>query len=162
MRHRDDQVVGSQLGRAEDNRVQERDQRLASFEREAFLSQEALVQEHLEALRREDLSQDGAALLQLQVLGEKGSQALTFAATYELDPRYTLVFAQQVDFDYGSNIRSDITLIRRYHRLFWGVTYSADNTLDTQSFVISIWPQGIPELALGHRRYSEMAKPPSY
>jgi len=101
-------------------------------------------------------------LRRVQVLGEKGSQAFTFAATYELDPRYTLVFAQQVDFDYGSNIRSDVTLIRKYHRLFWGITYSADNSLDTQSFVVSIWPQGIPELSLGHRRYSEMAKQPSY
>ncbi len=101
-------------------------------------------------------------LRRVQVLGEKGSQAFTFAATYELDPRYTLVFAQQVDFDYGSNIRSEVTLIRRYHRLYWGVTYSADNSLDTQSFVVSIWPQGIPELALGHKRYSEMAKQPSY
>ncbi len=100
-------------------------------------------------------------LRRVQVLGEKGSHALTFAATYELDPRYTLVFAQQVDFDYGSNIRSDVTLIRKYHRVFWGITYSVDNSLETQSFVVSIWPQGIPELALGHRRYADMNKQPS-
>jgi hypothetical protein len=101
-------------------------------------------------------------LRRVQVLGEKGSQAFTFAATYELDPRYTLVFAQQIDFDYGSNIRSDITLIRKYHRLSWGVTYSSDNSLDTHSFVVSIWPQGVPELALGHRRYAKMSKTPTY
>jgi hypothetical protein len=101
-------------------------------------------------------------LRRVQVLGEKGSNAFTFAATYEMDPRYTLVFSQQYDFDYGSNVRSDISLIRKYHRLYWGVTFSADKSLATQSLVVSVWPQGIPELALGHRRHSEMVKQPSY
>jgi hypothetical protein len=101
-------------------------------------------------------------LRRVQVLGEKGSDAFTFAMTYELDPRYTLVFAQQYDFDYGSNIRSDITLIRRYNRVCWSVTYSADNSLDTHALVVSVWPQGVPELTLGQRRYSEIATQPSY
>jgi hypothetical protein len=86
-------------------------------------------------------------------LGEKGTNALTFAATYELDPRYTLVFAQQMDLDYGLNIRSDITLIRRYHRLYFAFTYSADESLDQHAVIFSIWPEGVPEMALGSRRY---------
>jgi len=86
-------------------------------------------------------------------LGEEGSNAFTFAATYVLDPRYTVVFSQQFDFDYGARIRSDITLIRRYHRLFYGLTFSADESLDRQAIVFSIWPQGVPELAVGPRRY---------
>jgi len=92
-------------------------------------------------------------LRRVEVLGEKGSNAFTFAATYVLDPRYTLVFSQQFDFDYGENIRSDITLIRRYHRVYCGLTYSADESLDRQAIVFSIWPQGVPELAIGQRRY---------
>ncbi|MHC4558921.1 MAG: LPS assembly protein LptD [Planctomycetota bacterium] len=44
---------------------------------------------------------------------EQGSNAVTVAATYVLDPRYTVVFSQQLDFDYGATVRSDITLIRR-------------------------------------------------
>jgi len=86
-------------------------------------------------------------------LGQKGSNALIFAATYELDPRYTLAFSQQMDLDYGLNIRSDITLIRRYHRLYFALTFSADESLDQRAVVFSIWPQGVPELGLGPRRY---------
>jgi len=86
-------------------------------------------------------------------LGEKGSNALTFAATYELDPRYTLVFSQQMDLDYGLNIRSDITVIRRYHRLYLALTYSADESLNQHAVVLSIWPQGVPEMAIGPSRY---------
>jgi len=92
-------------------------------------------------------------LKRINVLDENGSNAFTFAATYILNPRYTLVFSQQFDFDYGANIRSDITLIRRYHRIYCGFTFSADASLDRQSVVFSIWPQGVAELAIGPRRY---------
>ena len=92
-------------------------------------------------------------LRRVEVLDEKGSNAFTFAATYVLDPRYTVVYSAQYDFDYGANIRSDITLIRRYHRVYCGITYSADESLDRHAIVFSIWPQGIPEMAIGPRRY---------
>jgi hypothetical protein len=85
--------------------------------------------------------------------GEHGSNAFTFALTYVLDPRYTLVYSEQLDFDYGQVVRSDITLIRQYHRLYWGLTFSADESLNRQSVVFSLWPQGVPGLAIGERRY---------
>lgn len=96
-------------------------------------------------------------LRRTQILNEEGSNAFTFAATYMLDPRYTLIFSQQFDFDYGANIRSDITLVRRYHRMFWSITYSADESLDTRSIIFSIWPEGVPEMAFGPRRYTNFA-----
>jgi hypothetical protein len=101
-------------------------------------------------------------LRRIQILNETGSNAFTFAATYTLDPRYTLVFAQQYDFDYGANVRSDVTLIRRYHRLYWSITFSADESLDEQSIVFSIWPEGIKELAFGPRRYMEIGRAGGY
>ena len=96
-------------------------------------------------------------LKRTRILNEEGSNAFTFAATYMLDPRYTLIFSQQFDFDYGANIRSDITLVRRYHRMFWSITYSADESLDTRSIIFSIWPEGVPEMAFGPRRYTDFA-----
>jgi len=85
--------------------------------------------------------------------GEYGSNAFTFAVTYVLDPRYTVVYSQQIDFDFGEIVRSDITLIRQYHRLYWGLTFSADESLDRQSITFSLWPQGVPGLAFGESRY---------
>jgi hypothetical protein len=101
-------------------------------------------------------------LRNVEVLDEKGSNAFTFAATYVIDPRYTIVFAQQYDFDYGANIRSDITLIRRYHRIYWSITYSADETLDRRSIVFSIWPEGVEEMAIGPRRYMGLTRAGGY
>ena len=93
---------------------------------------------------------------------EVGSNAVTFAATYVFDPRYTGVFSQQYDFDYGAGIRSDITLIRRYHRMNLALTLSADESLDERRVFLSLWPQGVPELALGQGRYTELGAPQRY
>ena len=101
-------------------------------------------------------------LKRVRVLDEVGSNAFVFAATYVLDPRYTIVFAQEFDFDYGVNVRSDITLLRRYHRMYYGLTFSADETLDRQSVVFSIWPQGVPEMGFGQRRYMDLTGPGGY
>ncbi len=95
-------------------------------------------------------------------LGEKGSNAVTFAITYTLDPRYTVIFSEQVDFDYGATVRSDLTLIRQYHRICWGLTYSADASLDRQAIVFSIWPQGVRELAFGERSYIGLGSSAGY
>ena len=86
-------------------------------------------------------------------LGEKGSNAVTFAAAYKLDPRYAVVFSQQYDTDYGKSIRSDVTLLRKYHRLNYGLTFSVDESIGDTSISFGLWPEGIEELALGMGRY---------
>lgn len=98
-------------------------------------------------------------LKRVKVLDEEGSSAFVFAATYALDPRYTLVFAQEYDFDYGVNIRTDVTLLRRYHRVYYGLTLSNDESLDRQSIMFSIWPQGVPEMGFGQKGYSSLTGP---
>jgi hypothetical protein len=88
-------------------------------------------------------------LKRTEILGQKGSNVFTFAATYILDPRYTMVFAQQFDFKSGSNLRSDITLIRNYHRVSCAFTISVDDSLQRQAIMFSIWPEGIKEMTFG-------------
>jgi hypothetical protein len=95
-------------------------------------------------------------LRRTEVLREKGTNSFVFAATYILDPRYTMVFSQQYDFDYGASVRSDIMLIRKYHRVSCALTVSADESLDSRAIMFSIWPEGIRELALGERRFIEL------
>jgi hypothetical protein len=94
--------------------------------------------------------------------GEEGSNAFTFAASYVLDPRYTVIFSQQVDCDYGANIRSEMTLVRRYHRLCYGFTFRVDESMDRQSVIFSIWPEGVAELGIGPKRYMGQGGPIRY
>ncbi len=88
--------------------------------------------------------------------GEHGTDAFTYAVTYILDPRYSLVYAGQFDFDYGKGVRNDIALIRRYHRLCWSVSYNRDESLDRQSIEFSLWPQGVPYAVFGSGRYMDL------
>jgi hypothetical protein len=89
-------------------------------------------------------------------LGQRGTHAVTLAATYRLDPRYAVVFSEQYDFDYGAGIRSAVTLIRQYHRLNYGLTFSADQSLEEVSVVFGLWPQGVPEMGVGLSRYMDL------
>ncbi len=63
------------------------------------------------------------------------------------------------DFESKERIASEVTLIRRYHRLFYGLTLSMDETLDRQAVVLSIWPEGVRELSFGSRRYMGLDSP---
>jgi hypothetical protein len=101
-------------------------------------------------------------LANTQILKEHGTNAFVFAACYQVDERYTLVFAQQYDFDYGANVESDLTLIRRYHRVFWSLTLATDASLDSRAVMFSIWPEGVPEMAIGTRRYTGLLGPGGY
>jgi len=92
-------------------------------------------------------------LKRTEVLSQKGTNVFTAAVTYAIDPRYTITFAQQYDFDYEASLRSEVTLLRRYHRVYYGLSVSSDASLDTQTIMLSIWPEGVPELAAGSRRY---------
>jgi hypothetical protein len=85
--------------------------------------------------------------------GQVGTNALAFSAIYRLDPRYALVCSQEYDLDYGANLRSELTVLRQYHRMNYGLTFSLDESLGDTSVVFSLWPEGIQELVTGGGRY---------
>ena len=74
------------------------------------------------------------------------------AITYALGSRYTATFSQEYNFDYGKSVGSEVTIMRRYHRMYYGLTFATDETLKRQSVMFSVWPQGVKELALGRHR----------
>lgn len=91
--------------------------------------------------------------------GKKGSNTVTFAMTYRLTPRYTISLAHQYDFRIRKSIATEVSIIRRYHRLYYGLTYSIDETLDRRAVILNIWPEGIGELAFGSRSFMGLDNP---
>ena len=85
---------------------------------------------------------------------EEGSNSVIGSITYALNNRYTLIFSEEYNFDYGKNVRTEIALLRRYHRVFYGLTLSVDESRKESSIVFSIWPQGIKDLTFGNRKYA--------
>ena len=89
-------------------------------------------------------------------ISEQGSHSVVGAVTWQLNSRYTVTFSQEYNFDFGKNVSSDLTVIRRYHRMFYGVSFSIDESLKRNSVMFSVWPQGVKELAVGSRRYASL------
>ncbi len=89
-------------------------------------------------------------LRRIQILNETGSNAFTFAATYALDPRYTIVFAQQYDFDYrgGENLVSAVSIIRKFPRWYCSVNLRYNQNDDDATILINFWPEGLKEVRL--------------
>lgn len=85
---------------------------------------------------------------------EEGSNSVVAAVTYRLSPRYVATFSQEYNFDYGRAVRSDLTMVRQYHRMFYALSFSFDQSLKRNSVLFSIWPQGVKELAAGSRKYT--------
>ena len=82
---------------------------------------------------------------------EKGSNSVIGAITYRLNPRYTVTFSQEYNFDYGHNVKSSLAIVRRYHRMLYGLIVAVDESRDNNIVSLAIWPQGIKEMALGSR-----------
>jgi hypothetical protein len=85
---------------------------------------------------------------------EEGSQSVIGAVTYQLGQRYWVTFSQEYNFDFGKSISSNFALIRQYHRLFYSLEVSVDQSLNRNGVMFSVWPQGVKELSLGSRRYT--------
>jgi hypothetical protein len=85
---------------------------------------------------------------------EEGSQSVIGAVTYQLSPRYWVTYSQEYNFDFGKNVRNDFAIIRQYHRLFYSLEMSLDQSRDSSSVMFSVWPEGVKEIAFGSRRYT--------
>lgn len=85
---------------------------------------------------------------------ERGSHSVIGAITWRLTPRYTATFSQEYNFDFGHNVRSDLTIVRQYHRMFYAFSFSIDESLKRNMVMFSIWPEGVDELTIGSRRYT--------
>jgi hypothetical protein len=87
-------------------------------------------------------------------LRDLNSNLGTFGLDYQLTRKYTLSAFEQYDFrfDNGTNMATNVSLVRKFERWFAGVTVtyiqhrSERNDL---SVMLTLFPEGVPELRLG-------------
>lgn len=89
---------------------------------------------------------------------EKGSHSFIASLTYAINERYTAMFAQEYNFEYGKNVNTELTVLRRYHRLYYGLTFKIDESRDETSVLFSLWPQGVREISMGGRKYAALSE----
>ena len=93
---------------------------------------------------------------------QKGSSSFNFSMTYRINSRYILNFSQEYNFKYGKNTSSELAIIRKYHRINYGLILAVDASLNTSSVVFSIWPEGVNDIVVGSRRYMGLSNAAMY
>ena len=89
---------------------------------------------------------------------EEGSQAVIGSIAYALNDRYTVSFSQEYNVDYAKNVKSELAILRRYHRLYYSLSFATDESLDRDSVMFSVWAQGVKELSFGKRKYISLSE----
>ena len=83
----------------------------------------------------------------------------TVGLYYKISRKYSLSVFEQYDFNLegGRNEATSATIVRKFSRLYAAITITYDRTYDEVSVVLSVWPEGIPELGIGGRRLSYLS-----
>jgi len=92
-------------------------------------------------------------------IDDMNSTVGTLGVNYRINAKYQISAFQQYDFlfDNGDNLGTRVALIRKLPRWYVGVTFVADRAADDIGFVISLWPQGVPEFRIGGSRLGTWA-----
>jgi hypothetical protein len=81
----------------------------------------------------------------------------TFGVNYKINRKYEVSVFEQFDFAsaQGNNV-SSISLIRKFPRWYGALSYVYDRATGSTSFLVSVWPEGMPEASLGGNRISPL------
>lgn len=98
----------------------------------------------------------------MRLLPDMDSGVGTFGVRYKVNERYSITALEQYDFDFdsGKNLATRLTIVRRFPRWNVGFTFMFDRTAgdDDVGFMVTVWPEGIPEVRIGGFRMSLLGK----
>ncbi|UCG33571.1 MAG: LPS assembly protein LptD [Phycisphaerales bacterium] len=86
------------------------------------------------------------------------SNLLGAGVNYKISRKHTIALRDWFDLDRGENGGLEIAYIRKFPRWYVGVTFEIDDTRDQTGISISAWPEGLPSVAIGGRRYTGIAE----
>jgi hypothetical protein len=92
--------------------------------------------------------------LGLRYIRALDSSVGTAGINYKINKKYSISLFEQYDFlfDNGKNLASSISIIRKLPRWYVAGTLTYDATKNDVSFMVTIWPEGAPELKIGGNR----------
>jgi hypothetical protein len=96
-------------------------------------------------------------LVGYRLIEETDSELLGVDMNYRLTEKHTLAIREQFDLREGRTLDFTVALIRRFPRWFGAVSFALDEAEDDFGVSLSVWPEGLPEAALGSRRFTGLA-----
>jgi hypothetical protein len=76
---------------------------------------------------------------------------------YQLSKKHILAMRDYFDLERGETAEFDVTYVRKLPRWNVGLTFELDNIEEDVGMKVSTWPEGVPEAAIGNRRYTGLA-----
>ncbi|MFQ5491929.1 MAG: LPS assembly protein LptD [Phycisphaerae bacterium] len=89
---------------------------------------------------------------------ETDSNLLALGANYRLTEKHTIAFRETFDLQRGQTQEFTIGFIRKFPRWYAGLTMDLNEADDDFGVSISAWPEGLPRLALGSRRFTGLTQ----
>lgn len=77
---------------------------------------------------------------------------------YRISEKHITAVRVWYDTDRGRLGELELTYVRKLPRWYLGVTFQIDNVFDDITVLVSLWPEGVPEWALGSKRYTGLAE----
>ena len=96
-------------------------------------------------------------LLGYRFIEEGHSNLLGFDMNYRLTEKHTLAIRELFDLDRGQTLDFTLALIRKLPRWFGAVAFELDEAEDDFGVSFTLWPEGLPQAALGSRRFTGLA-----
>ena len=90
-------------------------------------------------------------------IGETESNLLALDVNYQMTEKHTLAVREAFDLDRGQTQDFTIALIRKFPRWYSALSFSLDESEDDFGVSFSIWPEGVPQAAIGSRRFTGLA-----
>lgn len=96
-------------------------------------------------------------LVGYRYIGKTESNVLGLDLNYRLTDKHTVAVREQFDLDRGRTLDFTIALIRRHPRWFSAVAFELDEAEDDVGVSLSVWPEGLPQAAIGSKRFTGLA-----
>ena len=77
---------------------------------------------------------------------------------YRLSEKHTLALREAFDLQRGQTLDFTIAFIRRFPGWFGALSFALDEAEADFGISVSIWPDGVPQAALGSRRFTGLAR----
>ncbi len=82
------------------------------------------------------------------------SNLIGFGANYKATEIHTFAIREFFDLDRNANEELAVTYIRKLPRWYVATTLQLDSVQNNVGVSVSVWPEGLPEAAIGSRRYT--------
>ncbi|MGB0714313.1 MAG: hypothetical protein ACPGXK_00430 [Phycisphaerae bacterium] len=96
-------------------------------------------------------------LLGYRYIGETNSNLLAFDLNYKLSEKHSIALRELFDLSTGRTLDFTVGFVRKFPRWYGAISFELDDTEDDFGVSFSIWPEGLPNVTLGSRRFTGLA-----